>query len=136
MLGARGKYYSVCQSDYTAALADIGTQLFNAISPCLEGNIDETDTDPNNPGLQPQCTVSYIQNFGSTGQTEQQIQVCPMTGPNTPAASPRPCWWVEMNATDCPDPTAFPTHLELHVESASAPPIGTVTSVSCAVSSM
>jgi len=147
--GTRGKYYSVCQSDYSTALADIGTELFNAISPCLEGAIDTTDEDPNNPGLQPQCTVSYIQNFGSTGQTEQQIPVCQMqTGANTSITPPcnngpcpkmgamEPCWYVSTDNVTCADPTAFPTHLTLNVVSTSAPPPGTVTSVSCAVSSM
>jgi len=131
--GERGKYYSVCQSDYTPALRDIGEQLYQAISPCLEGPIDVTDTDPRNPGTQPQCAVSYLYNFGTPQQQEQQLEPCIMTDPTTPSSQPSPCWYVVTDANVCADPAAFPTHLELKLANGPTPPAGTVTSVSCAV---
>ena len=58
--GVHGLFRTVCQSDYSAALTDIGMLLFDAISPCLEGTLDTTDEDPANPGLQPDCKVSDV----------------------------------------------------------------------------
>ena len=133
--GERGKYYSVCQSDYTPALRDIGERLFAAISPCLEGPIDTTDADPNNPGLQPQCTVSYLFDFGTPQQHEQELAPCIMTDPTTPSSQPSPCWYVVTDPTTCADPSTLPTHLELKVANGPTPPAGTMTSVSCAVAS-
>ena len=134
--GNRGRYYSVCDNDFSPALADIGQLLFNAISPCLEGPIDTSTYNPAIAGEGVQCTVSDIQNFGSTGQMETQIPPCPMTGPGMPAAQPRPCWWVAMDATKCPDNTSTPSHLVINVERSTPPAIGTTEVVSCAVTSM
>jgi hypothetical protein len=134
--GNRGRYYSVCDNDFSPALADIGQLLFNAISPCLEGPIDVSSFNAGIAGEGVQCTVSDIQNFGSSGQMETQIPPCPMTGPGMPAAMPRPCWWVAVDATKCPDNVSTPTHLVLNVERSMPPAIGTTEVVSCAVSSM
>ncbi|HEY1558420.1 MAG TPA: hypothetical protein VGF94_26530 [Kofleriaceae bacterium] len=112
--GDRGKMYSVCQSDYSPALADFGTRLSEAIKPCLEGNIDPT-----------QCTVSYIYDYGTSSAMEQPLPAC------TPASTVA-CWQIETNTTECADPTLFPTHSELQILN-SSPPAGTVTTVSCAV---
>ena len=132
--GTRGKYYSVCQSDYTAALGDIGSTLATILSPCLEGQVDTTDTNLANPGLQPQCTVSDFLHYGTAQQTEtEELDPCRMLDPTTPdPAGSRPCWWIEMNQAACPDPVATPSHLELHVErgSQTAPP-GTTQVISC-----
>src|SRR5262249_59119229 len=121
LFGNRGLFRTVCQSDYSGALTDIGTLLFNSISPCLEGNIDMTDSDPNNPGLQPQCTVSDVQNAGSD-ETETLIPTCAMTDANTPATGgPRPCWGIKNNPAACSTDTGLGLHLERH----SPPAVGT-----------
>jgi hypothetical protein len=141
--GSRGKYYSICDSDYSQALADIGTQLFNAISPCLEGVIDSTMFDPMATGQNLQCTVSDVQNFGSSGQTEMLIPPCTMqagpsslgmdmctTGPCPTAGQTLPCWYVKKNPGSC---ATTPTNLEIHIPRSSPPAIGTTEVVSCAI---
>jgi hypothetical protein len=129
--GLRGEFYSVCQSDYSQVLADIGQRLFTAMGPCIEGEIDATDSDAKNPGVQPACTVADIQNYPSANAVEVQLPACPMTAPDQPARSMLPCWWVQNDATTCPSASATPSHLLLHVERAVPLPVGTVTQVSC-----
>jgi hypothetical protein len=129
--GERGRFYSVCQSDYSAALADIGKTLFNAISPCLEGPIDPTDADPTNPGPQLQCTVSDVQIDDKTGATSTVIPACKMQDATTPAATgARPCWWVNQNPTACPVPD---TGFELKLVRSQPPATGTNVVVECAL---
>jgi hypothetical protein len=127
----RGQFYSVCQSDYSQALVDIGQRLFAAMGPCIEGDIDATDSDASNPGVQPRCTVTDIENYGQASQTEAQLPACQMTAPGQPADGARPCWWVQNDATTCPSATTTPTHLLLHVERSAPPPIDTFTKISC-----
>lgn len=127
--GSRGRFYSVCQSDYSAALTDIGKTLFNAISPCLEGPVDTTDIDPNNPGTQLDCNVNDTQ-----GSTSTPIPRCPMQDASTPAPNgPRPCYWIDQNTTTCPAPD---TGYELNLVRTEPPAIGTTVDVECAVATM
>lgn len=129
--GDRGRFYTICQGDYSAALADIGKTLFNAISPCLEGAIDPTDADPTNPGPQLQCTVSDVQIDDRTGATSTVIPACQMQDATTPAASgARPCWWVKQNPVACPAPD---TGFELELVRSQPPPPGTNVEVECAL---
>jgi hypothetical protein len=139
--GAAGRFYNVCQSDYTAALTDIGNTLFNAISPCLEGDINTTDADPNNPGVQLQCTVTDTQQVGSgascpngstpnNGECQEQIPICKMTNPMTPASGQGTCAWFPQDTMACPAPNSG---YELTVIRSGAAPTGTVTDVECAV---
>jgi hypothetical protein len=130
--GDRGRYYTICQSDYSAALTDIGKTLFNAISPCLEGAIDPADADPNNPGIQLQCTVNEVLNAGTMTETSTQMPTCPMSDATTPAPNgPRPCWWVDKNTTSCPAPDSG---YELNFVRTGAAAPGTTVDVECAVS--
>ena len=129
--GDRGKFYTVCQGDYSAALTDIGRTLFNAISPCLEGAVDPTDADPNNPGIQLQCTVSDVHDAGTATSTTTAMPACAMTNATTPdPTGARPCWWVDMNTTTCPAPD---TGYELNVVRTTAAALGTTVDVECAV---
>jgi hypothetical protein len=124
--GSRGRFYSVCQGDYSAALTDIGKTLFNAISPCLEGPVDPTDIDPSNPGTQLDCNVEDTQ-----GSVSTTIPRCPMQDASTPAANgPRPCYWIDNNPTTCPAPD---TGYELNLVRTEPPAIGTTVDVECAV---
>ena len=131
--GDHGLFRTICQSDYSQALTDIGTLLFNAISPCLEGNLDTRDGDLNNPGLQPDCVVSDVVTDDAGDQSETPMHACAMSDATTPdPAGARPCWWV------APDPVACTTQtsLELHVERGGlAPAPGTDVSVACATGS-
>jgi hypothetical protein len=129
--GDRGRFYNICQSDYSAALKDIGSTLFNAISPCLEGPVDTSDADPNNPGTQLQCTVNDVLNLGGSDATQTLIPACKMTDPNTPDPNgARPCWWTDLNAAACPAPD---TGYELNVVRSTPAATGTTVDVQCAV---
>ena len=131
--GSRGRFYSVCQSDYSAALTDIGQTLFNAISPCLEGPVDATDVDPNNPGTQLDCDVNDVTGGGSNA-VPQPIVRCPMQDATTPTpGGPRPCYWIDNNQTKGPSPD---TGYELNVVRAQPPAPGTNVDVECAVATM
>jgi hypothetical protein len=127
----RGRFYTVCQSDYSAALNDIGRTLFNAISPCLEGAIDPTDADPSNPGTQLQCTVTDVQVDDRTGATSRVIPACRMQDATTPMATNAwPCWWVDRRPAACPAPD---TGFELELERTQPPAPGTTVVVECAL---
>ncbi|MBC7975137.1 MAG: hypothetical protein H7138_09145 [Myxococcales bacterium] len=126
--GDHGLFSTVCQSDYSEAVDDIGTLLFKAISPCLEGTLDETDIDEVKPGLQLDCAVTDVQDAYTDTPVEQVIRRCPMLDDERPdVGDGSACWWVKHNPS-CD--TA--TQLELQVERRASPPQGTVVQVSCA----
>jgi hypothetical protein len=84
--------------------------------------------------LQPQCTVSDVQHYGSPSASETLVSPCHMIDASTPdPAGARPCWWVSVDPVACPDPVRTPTHLELHVERTQVAPQGTTQVVSCAL---
>lgn len=129
--GTRGRFYSVCQSDYSAALTDIGKTLFNAISSCLEGPIDPADADLANPGAQLQCSVSDVQVNDKTGANDALITPCKMQDATTPEpGGRRPCWWIDNNPTACPSPN---TGFDLKVERTQPPATGTNVVIECAL---
>jgi hypothetical protein len=129
--GTRGRFYSICQGDYSAALADIGKTLFNAISPCLEGPIDPADADSANAGTQLQCTVTDLQVDDTSGEDAALIVPCEMQDARTPAAGgSRPCWWIDRDPAMCPAPD---TGFVLEVERSEPPATGTNVVVECAL---
>ncbi len=130
--GDHGRFYSVCQGDYSAALTDIGNTLFNAISPCLEGPVDLTDVNPSNPGLQLQCTVTDTQNAGGSDETDQLLPVCQMQDAMTPTSGQPSCYYITMDSTACPSPDEG---VVINFDRQMPPPTGTTTEVQCAVSS-
>ncbi len=122
-----GLYQTICTGDYTPALTAIGDLLATAISPCLEGAIDTTDGDPNNPGTQLQCTVSEVAGDGS----ETVLAPCAMQDAMTPAAgTATPCWYVVEDDAQC---SSTQSHLTLKTdpEQMTLPPDSS-TVVSCA----
>jgi hypothetical protein len=128
--GDRGLFRTVCQSSYTQALDDIGALLFRAVSPCLEGQIDLRDTDTGNPGLQPDCKVSELQDPDTDAQVETLLPPCRMIAADQPdPAGARACWWVRSNPAAC----STETHLEVHVERTALPPPNTTVRVACAI---
>jgi hypothetical protein len=127
--GTRGLFSTVCQADYSQTVSDIGDLLARAISPCLEGTLDTDDVDPTNPGLQPDCAVSELQDPGTDAEVETLIPRCRMIAPDRPdLAGARACWWV------APDPVACSTEtqLELRVERSAVAAPSSVVRVSCA----
>jgi hypothetical protein len=124
--GDHGLFESVCQQDYSAALTSIGDLLGAELSPCLDGAVNATDTDPSNPGVQPACTVEYVTSSGSGASTSQAIPTCPMAMPGMPAATaPTPCWYVTKN------PSCTTTSGLAVTITGDQPPAGTVEQVAC-----
>jgi hypothetical protein len=128
--GDRGLFQTICTADYTPALMQIATLLFNSISPCLEGPIDPTDIDPNNPGIQLDCTVSDVVGGGTSMPMETPIPPCTMTNATTPAPGQGLCYWISMNTAACAPPLGG---LQINFVRSSAPAVGTTTNVACAV---
>jgi hypothetical protein len=121
-----GIFETVCQSDYSTALTQIGDKLFTMMSNCLEGAIDTTDTEPANPGVQPACQVTMRVGFGGSDEHDVSLQACRMLDATTPdPTDTSPCWWVE-SSTAC----ATDTGLALQVVGESTAP-GTVVDATC-----
>jgi len=97
--------------------------------------LDPTDADPNNPGIQLQCTVSDVVNAGTPGEMDTAMPPCQMTNATTPVppAAPGSCWWVDMNTTNCPAPDSG---YELNFVRSQPPATGTTVDVECAVTAM
>jgi hypothetical protein len=126
--GDHGLFSTVCQSDYSQAVDDIGTLLFNAISPCLEGTLDDRDFDDLMPGLQIDCSVTEVADAYTSAPVEHVVRSCAMLDDDHPdPGDGSACWWVKRNPS-----CATATQLELEIERRTAPPAGTVMQVSCA----
>ena len=126
--GDRGLFRTVCQPDYSQTLADIGELVGGAVSPCLEGTLDTSDVDGDNPGTQLECNVSDVQL--EPVEVETSIPRCEMADADHPrAGDPRPCWWTAPNPDAC---GAFATQLELRVERTAPAAPGTSVRVRCA----
>lgn len=127
--GDHGLFRTVCQSDYSAALSDIGALLFKLASPCLEGDLDTRDAS-SEPGLQPDCTVSDFQALGTADEVETLVPRCAMSSEEQPALDgARPCWWVKANPKAC----LTETGLELHVERSTAAAPNSIVRAACAI---
>jgi hypothetical protein len=126
--GDRGLFRSVCQSDYSQILGDIGQLLFEAVSPCLDTKVGVADIDPVSPGVQLDCTVTDIEHLNTPDQREAIVPRCPMADDHTLApGAGHPCYWLEPAG-----PTCGGSGLQLHVERSAPPSTGTTVQVSCA----
>jgi hypothetical protein len=146
LFGTHGIFRTICQSDYSKALTDIGNLLFNAISPCLEGavatcgmglNAASPACTASNPpgGITVDCTVADVQNEGTSMQTSTAIPPCMMTNATTPAPNQSLCYYITKNPAVCSNTMLDPTQLQINFVRTSPPAVGTVTDVSCAVTS-
>jgi hypothetical protein len=124
-----GYFTNVCDNHYEMVLNDIGNLIAKVVgNSCLEGDIDVTDINPTEPGLQLQCEVSDAPNAGGTA-TEVVLPRCKMTDANTPDLTVTPCWWARTNAQIC----KTGTNTQIIVERNGAqPPVGTHVAARCA----
>ena len=119
--GDDGVFETVCQPDYSGALAHIGNSMVDMMTPCLDAKTELVDRDAANPGVQPQCVV------GDAGGAA--FPACAMVDANTPdPAGTRPCWWL-VPVSSCGSGFAF------RVERTAPPPAGSVLDTVCAASS-
>jgi hypothetical protein len=123
---------TICQSDLSGGLQLIGELLKESIgNPCITGDILDTDTAA--PGLQAECSVSYITNFGKDNATEEILAECDGGLTN------KPCWHLVKDAALCPcavtdtecNPADDNENLILKIEDAVARPDGTQVVAGC-----
>ena len=107
--GDRGVFETVCQDDYSGALAQIGDSMLDMMSNCLD---PEVDLD------QPRCTVTERDAVGTPGETDVLIPACGASGA-------RPCWQVQASA-------ACGAGGALEIERVAPPPPGSVIDAVCA----
>ncbi|MBI4510352.1 MAG: VWA domain-containing protein [Deltaproteobacteria bacterium] len=122
----KNTFVSICNSDLTDALTEIAELLKRAIDdPCIEGAVNTTDAQPNQPGLQINCEVADVKFSGTDEEDQKQLPRCPMQDENTPVPStdasnpPRPCWYVKAEPTKC---ASKPSQLALIVDRNGAEP--------------
>jgi hypothetical protein len=114
--------HSLCDGDLGASLTEIAKKILEVQgNPCFEGDVDTTDADPTNPGLQLTCTVSDV--VEPDGRAiETIIPACKMADATTPAAdAQQPCWYVKPDPVKC---EIYPSELTLaiHPEQRTTPP--------------
>lgn len=126
----RGTFQTACQTDYSPALTSMaGTMTTMMTTDCLASNVDATDTDGSNAGIQPACTVTDHIGYATSTETDVAIPACPMTGATLPDPNgPRPCWWAQTDES-C---TQLGSELSLRIERATPAEAGTLVSINCA----
>ncbi len=123
----RNSSVSMCSEDLVDSFEILtGLQATTLGVPCLEG---ELDLDPDQPGVQYECVVSQLSQWGTESQTEQLLPECE-TVPAQPGTMP--CWHMREQPNLCPD---TPTGLVIEIERGrGGVPSGTAVSVRCASS--
>lgn len=110
----RNTFYSLCNNDLSAGLTLVAQLIRRAFGNfCFESNVDQTDLDPAQPGLQLQCAVSDVTNPGKANAAETAIPACRMANDTTPdPSSAQPCWYVVPDPAKC---DSYPTQLALAI---------------------
>jgi len=95
----RNTFQTICTPDLSPALVQIAQLLRTVIgSPCIEGNL--ADVDPDTAGVQYDCSVSDVKNYGKANQEEQVLPQC--SNLNDPDSSNnKPCWAIHPDAMKC-----------------------------------
>ena len=135
--GDHGLFATVCQTSYANVLTDIGTLLFKAVSPCLEGSIDVTDIDSANPGTQIDCSVVDVVGINSMTPQSTELPVCEMMGDGVTAIAPAnhgSCWYIKLDDATCPlqDGSTTTRGPSLQFVRGTTPAPGTNTQINCA----
>ena len=150
--GANGQRFSICNQDFTDAMTQIGTAISQALSPgCVQYPL--IDTNPNAPGVQPECQVVYESGCTTPGQngclatgySQETLTECidpttqlPLdpTGPllaNIPDSA-RPCWYLYYDAdrtTGCPNAFMNQRITVLRPSTVPLTPPGTLLGLTC-----
>ncbi|MBK9073016.1 MAG: hypothetical protein IPL79_18770 [Myxococcales bacterium] len=86
---------SICASDLTPALMQIAGIIIDYIgNPCIDGEL--ADQDATAPGLQPNCQVSVVTDYGEANQTEVMLAPCG-------EAATTECWQLASDPYRCPE---------------------------------
>lgn len=91
----RSTLQSICAGDLTPALTQIANMITVGLGyPCITGDLK--DADPNTAGIQPDCQVSIVTNYGEPDQSEEILPQCSTSATNN-------CWRIEADAMKCDD---------------------------------
>jgi hypothetical protein len=114
--GDKGQVFSICNSNFTNAMTQIGNAIVAVLTPGCVG-YPLIDTDPNTPGLQPECRVNDqvpCSPPGKDGCLENGYRETPMPeckdsngnlidpttpDPNSVPDSARDCWYLSYDKT-------------------------------------
>lgn len=89
----RSSSQSICAGDLTPALTQIANLLKEVVgNPCIQGDLK--DADLNTAGLQADCQVSVVTNYGEADQSEEILPQCTASVTNN-------CWKLEVDADKC-----------------------------------
>jgi hypothetical protein len=100
--GDNGLKYSICQPDFANAMSGIGTALAKKLQNlCVQDKL--LDTDPNTPGLQPDCRVVYSipDATGVYTESPNSMPRCDLNQSDT-TQPVYPCWKLVNDLTKCP----------------------------------
>ena len=105
--GANGLKYSICESDFTAAMTGIGNAIAKKLQNlCLGDKLVDQDTVT--PGLQPDCTVNYcVPSLDPNDPTKVVYACAPTSLPACPDGATSgnvatDCWKLTNDTTKCP----------------------------------
>jgi hypothetical protein len=124
--GANGLKFSICEADFSASMKGIGDGIAQKLSNmCI--NYQLVDTDPNTPGLQPDCRVAY-----RTPQADPKdpTRITYVENPNSLPACPAgasagnvatDCWQLANDLDKCPVNGQFLQVLRTAAEMAAGP---------------
>jgi hypothetical protein len=126
-----GTFQPICSNDWTGVLQGVAAQLATTLAaPCLAA-VAVTDLAPDEPGLQPECSVVDVLRPGTDLAEETVIARCPMLDDATPdPAGVRPCWWVHPDPT-CQALVSSGPWLEVERAPGGQPPPGTYVDARC-----
>jgi hypothetical protein len=125
-----GGLFTICDEDLTAAMTAIGEAIADKVgSRCFEGVLP--DTDPDTPGIQPECSVSEVRDPGTDQEVERVLEACDT--PSAPETSGnRPCHLIVEDRDQCPD-TATGLSAQVHYDDGAVVPPGTLIRAHCVV---
>jgi hypothetical protein len=140
----RNAFVSICNDDLSDGMDVIAKLLKRVVgNPCIEGRLDVTDLDPNEPGLQIDCSVSDVRHHRTDDEEQYPVPRCKLQeDPASPggvkprADSPRggiqndACWYVYEDLQACGD---YPSKLVLKIDRLTDAPTGTTVIARCAI---
>jgi hypothetical protein len=111
---------SICDGDLSGPIEELAARVLPALYPCVRGQL--LDTQPDQPGIQPDCVVADVTAPGTSEEVETLVAPCDADRSNAP------CWTME----PAPQCSATDTGLLLHIERADLrPPEGSQLRVRC-----
>jgi hypothetical protein len=112
---------SICDGDLSGPVEAIARRFVAVFgSPCIGGQL--RDTQPDEPGIQPECIVADVSNPGTNDEVEFLLPECNGDQSNVP------CWYMEQ-AEQC---SGTPTGLALEIERGdTSPPQNTTIRARC-----